>query len=82
MRHSEQIRSMKLSAVEEKAFQEATLCHICKKELGVDKVKYHMHLPPFTYRGAAHAHCNLQFQLRDGKRTQSSDSIFPLSCII
>ena len=69
---------LKLSAVEEKSFQEATLCHICKNELGADKVRDHMHLPPYIYRGAAHAHCNLQFQFKQGKRSQSSKFYIPI----
>ena len=69
---------LKLSAAEEKSFQKATLCHICEKELGADKVRDHMHLPPYTYRGAAHAHCNLQFQFRQGKRSQSSKFYIPI----
>lgn len=67
-----------MSAAEEKSFQKATLCHICEKELGTDKVRDHMHLPPYTYRGAAHAHCNLQFQFRQGKRSQSSKFYIPI----
>ena len=66
-----------LSATEEKTFQEATLCYICQRELGADKLRDHMHLP-HTYCGAAHAHCNLQFQFRQGKRSQSSKFYIPI----
>ena len=69
---------LKLSVAEEKIFQEATTCHICKKELGADKVRYHMHLLPYTYRGAAHAHCNLQLQFTQGKRSQNSKFYIPI----
>ena len=69
---------LKLSVDEEKLFQEATTCYICEKELGADKVRDHMHLPPYTYRGAAHANCNLQFQFRQGKRSQNSKFYIPV----
>ena len=43
----------------QKAFDAAVKCHICSKELGIDKVRDHCH---FTgeYRGAAHNKCNLK----------------------
>ena len=69
---------LKLTMAEEQLFQEATTCHICKWELGTDKVRDHMHLPPNKYRGAAHAHCNLQLQFRQGKRSQNSKVYIPV----
>ena len=54
---------LKLTHTEQKSFDKAETCYICKKELltdnGVDKVRDHCH---FTgqYRGAAHSSCNLQ----------------------
>ena len=51
--------SLRLTRAEQKSFDEAETCHICKKELLDDKVRDHCH---FTgkYRGAAHNRCNLQ----------------------
>ena len=37
-----------------------------------------MHLPPYTYRGTAHNHYNLQFQFRQGKRAQNSKFYIPV----
>ena len=50
---------LRLTRAEQKSFDEAEICHICKKELLDDKVRDHC---PFTgqYRGAAHNSCNLQ----------------------
>ena len=50
---------LRLTYDEQKSFDEAETCHICKKELLSDKVRDHCH---FTgqYRGAAHNSCNLQ----------------------
>ena len=51
-------KSLRLTRAEQKSFDEAESCHICKKELNGDKVRDHCH---FTgeYRGAAHNKCNL-----------------------
>lgn len=54
-----------LSDEEEKAFKEATTCHICKKKFSIDshiRVKDHCHISG-NYRGAAHQSCNLQYQI-------------------
>ena len=50
---------LRLTKAEQKSFNEAETCHICKEELLADKVRDHCH---FTgkYRGAAHNSCNLQ----------------------
>ena len=45
---------------------------------GAIEVRDHMHLPPYTYRGAAHNFCNLQFQFRQGKRAQNSKFYIPI----
>ena len=52
-------KPLRLTRAEQKSFDEAETCHICKKELLADKVRDHCH---FTgqYRGAAHNSCNLQ----------------------
>ena len=52
-------KPLRLSEEEQKSFKEASICHICSKELKDDKVRDHCH---FTgeYRGAAHNSCNLQ----------------------
>ena len=71
-------KPLKLSVDEEKSFQNATICNICRKDLGSDKVRDHMHLPPYNYRGAAHNFCNLQFQFRQGKRAQNSKFYIPI----
>ena len=52
-------KPLKMSAKDQKLFNEAKTCHICSLELGEDKVRDHCH---FTgkYRGAAHNKCNLK----------------------
>jgi hypothetical protein len=40
----DQIVPMKLTKFEEKQFQDATICHICDRELGNDRVRDHDHL--------------------------------------
>lgn len=42
-------------------FQKAKRCHICNHFLWNDKVRDHCHISS-RYRGAAHAHCNLQYK--------------------
>jgi len=42
-------------------FEEETMCHICKKELGEDRVRDHDHISG-EYRGAAHNKCNINFR--------------------
>ena len=39
-----------------------TLCHICNKELGEDRVRDHCHLSG-KFRGAAHEVCNLKYKV-------------------
>ena len=52
-------KPLHLNRVEQKSFEESTICHICSQDLGEDKVRHHCH---FTgkYRGAAHNKCNLR----------------------
>ena len=52
-------KPLKLTSKEQKSFEEAKTCHICRGELKEDKVRDHCH---FTgqYRGAAHNKCNLE----------------------
>ena len=52
-------KPLKMSAKDQKLFNEAKTCHICSLELKDDKVRDHCH---FTgkYRGAAHNQCNLK----------------------
>ena len=50
---------LRLTHAEQKSFDEAEICHICKKELLDDKVRDHCHFTS-QYRGAAHNSCNLQ----------------------
>lgn len=72
------VEPLKLSPEEELAFRDVTICHMCQKELGSDKVLDNVHLPNGRYRGAAHAHCNFQYQFRQGKRSQSSKFYIPV----
>ncbi|RGB38846.1 hypothetical protein C1646_755162 [Rhizophagus diaphanus] len=59
-------RTEHLSKKEEKAFNEAAKCVICKgnlKEEKINKVRDHDHITG-KYRGAAHRECNLQLRLK------------------
>uniref|UniRef100_U9URW3 Uncharacterized protein n=1 Tax=Rhizophagus irregularis (strain DAOM 181602 / DAOM 197198 / MUCL 43194) TaxID=747089 RepID=U9URW3_RHIID len=59
-------RTEHLTKKEEKAFNEAVKCVICKKNLKEEKknkVRDHDHITG-QYRGAAHRECNLQLQLK------------------
>ena len=47
---------------DKRIFDEATVCHICDKELGSDRVRDHCHLSG-KFRGAAHNECNLNFKI-------------------
>jgi hypothetical protein len=53
-----QNNAMVMTDLEEKAFQESTICHICQKLLNGDKVRDHDHIYA-SYIGAAHNVCNL-----------------------
>ena len=47
---------------DEKKYNDAKDCHICKENLGNDKVRDHCHVSG-KYRGAAHKDCNLKYQI-------------------
>jgi len=53
---------MQLTPEEENEFQNATRCHICGEELGLEPAaRDHCHITG-TFRGASHSSCNLNFQ--------------------
>ncbi len=54
-------RRLIMSRENQRAFDSATICTICQKPLGVDKVRDHDHYTG-AFRGAAHAKCNLQMR--------------------
>ena len=57
---------LKLTPAEEVEFQAATECYLCHKGYGQEmKVRDHNHAPPYQYRGAAHASCNLRYHEQD-----------------
>ena len=53
---------MTFTKSDEKIFNEATVCHICEKQLGSDRVRDHCHLSG-GFRGAAHNKCNLDYKI-------------------
>ena len=59
-------KRIKITEKEERDFQEATVCHICKSSFGKTedeiRVRDHCHLTGL-YRGAAHNKCNIRFKL-------------------
>ncbi|XP_048588392.1 uncharacterized protein LOC125572222 [Nematostella vectensis] len=55
-------KKVKMSLENLREHETATHCHICKGELGKDKVLDHCHITG-KYRGAAHNECNLQFRI-------------------
>jgi len=58
------VKPLQLTREEEEAFQAATVCYICKKELGEDRVRNHCHITG-KYREALHKKkCNFRFKLR------------------
>ena len=56
-----EIVPMQLSPSKEQEFQQTTHCHICREELGADRVQDHCHLTG-KFRGTAHNACYLMFQ--------------------
>ena len=42
-------------------YDNSTLCHICKEELGKDRVRDHCQLTG-KFRGAAHEACNINYK--------------------
>ena len=55
-------KQMLLTATESQSFSNATICHICTKPLGGDKVRDHCHITG-NYRGEAHNVCNLLYRI-------------------
>ena len=60
-------KPLKMTEEDEKAFEEATHCHICEKKYKVDDVddvpvRDHCHITG-KYRGSAHQTCNLKLQI-------------------
>jgi uncharacterized protein YbaR (Trm112 family) len=51
---------MNITEGQEREFQDASDCHICRGPLGADRVRDHDHLTG-KYRGAAHNDCNLNY---------------------
>ena len=61
-------KPLKMTKEDEKAFKEATHCHICEKKYKVDDVpvRDHCHVTG-KYRGSAHQTCNLKLQISGEK---------------
>jgi hypothetical protein len=57
---------MVMTDADKKAFKDATICHICEKELGNDRVRDHDHITS-EYRGAAHENCNINYNYKGFK---------------
>lgn len=74
--HLSNVKPMQLTPKEEQDFQTSEKCHICEKPLGADRVRDHDHLSG-QFRGAAHSYCNIQYQFRQGKRSQTSKFYIP-----
>lgn len=55
------IKPLKLSREQEKIFQDAVQCCICKQPPSSYRVREHDHLSG-EYRGAAHSECNLRYR--------------------
>lgn len=55
------IKPMKLTSQQEKAFQEAKFCSMCLKPLDQHRVWDHSHISG-AYRDAAHSNCNLNYK--------------------
>ena len=53
---------MLLIATELRSFNNDTICHVCPKPLGDDKVQDHCHIVG-RYRVAAHNECNLMYRI-------------------
>lgn len=50
---------MKMTEEDNQHYSTPTICHICEKDLGKDKVRDHCHFAG-KFRGTAHNSCNLQ----------------------
>ena len=54
-------KPMLFTATESQSFANTTICHICTKPLGDDKVQGHCYITG-NYRGVAHE-CNLMYRI-------------------
>ena len=52
-----------MTDLDEDKFRSAKMCHICRKPLEKDKVRYHCHITG-KYRGPAHNNCNLNYKYK------------------
>ena len=59
-------KPLEMTEDDEEKFQKADRCHICeqKYEENDERVRDHCHITG-KYRGSAHKHCNLNFQITD-----------------
>ena len=56
-----EIKTINMTPEDELNFLEAKKCHVCKKDLGADRVRDHSHLSG-NFRGAAHRLCNIKYK--------------------
>ena len=57
-------KPLNMSEEDGRAFNGASDCHICHKELGDDRVRDHCHITG-KFRAAAHNDCNVNYKLRN-----------------
>ena len=55
-------KSMIITMHDKLVYDNSTLCHICKEDLGIDRVRDHCHLSA-KFRSAAHEICNLKYKV-------------------
>ena len=55
-------KKLKMTAEDEKNYQDSQDCWICNEKLDETKVRYHCHITG-KYRGAAHNQCNLKLKI-------------------
>ena len=55
------VEPIQMTPIDQLNFNNATICHICKEALELNKVRDHCHLTG-KYVGAAHQNCNLQYR--------------------
>jgi hypothetical protein len=56
------IEPIRMTAVDDHSFQNATHCHLCKKPITDEKVRNHCHITG-QYLGAAHSACNINYEV-------------------